>query len=206
MKTYEITFITKEEPKEIVKKEIEAFDGKILSISSLGLKTFVYPIEKEKAGVYSTYLFEMAAEKLQDFNRKLSQDEEVLRHLIIALRPSEQIAKEPTTIKEMEIAAEPEAEMAELTKELAEVPAETMAIEIEPEKAIELPETEIETIETPIEITKVKAEKPVVVKEKAVKKVIKKAEIKPTKPEVEPVDEEERLEALDKKFEELLKD
>ena len=212
MKTYEITFITKEEPKESsVKATLETFGGRILNISSLGQKTFVYPISKEKAGFYTTYLFEMEAEKIQDFNRKLSQDDEILRHLIISIKPSEEMAGLPVKL-ELEIEEKPE----------TEIVIEEKAIEPEPEKSLDkVADEETAVTEEPAEekveepVAEVKAEP-----KKEVKKTVKKAatqdlpekEVKTKKVEKEtktgePVeDEEERLEALDKKLEELLKD
>lgn len=84
MKQYEITFITKEDLKEKpVKADIEALGGKILNISSIGQKQFTYTIKKEKAGIYTTVVFEIAPEKLMELNHKLSLKEDILRHLII---------------------------------------------------------------------------------------------------------------------------
>lgn len=219
MKTYEITFITKEEPKDSsVKKGLEAFGGKILLVSSMGQKTFVYPIEKEKAGFYTTYLFEMEPEKMQDFSRKLGLDEEILRHLIVSIKPSQEMAGMPSKLVD-----ELKSEVELVKPELEIIPEPDMAIEIEPEKSLDKARNEeiVITKETP-EIKKPEVkEKAEVIEEpkKEVKKVAKKAveketkeevkekkPAKPLKPDVEPVNEEERLEALDKKLEELLKD
>ncbi|MEI6039998.1 MAG: 30S ribosomal protein S6 [Candidatus Berkelbacteria bacterium] len=220
MKTYEITFITREEPKESsVKKDIENLNGRILSISNMGQKTFVYPIEKEKSGFYTTYIFEMEPEKLQDFSRKLGLGEEILRHLIVSLSPSEVLAKFPVDGKVAEIALTPETEL---------MVEPEMALEIEPEKTIE--EVKIEEPVVEETIVEEKVEEPKKEAKKTVKKV-EKAEVKETKVreevktekpkkaekekiekpakkevETEVEEEEERLEALDKKLEELLKD
>lgn len=227
MKNYEITFITKEEPKDSAKNILETFGGKILKTSSMGQKTFVYPIEKEKSGFYTTYLFSMEAEKVQDFNRKLTLDEEILRHLIVVIKPSQEM--DGLTKKIDTVDAKESADV--IAEEIIKEPV--TAIEIEPEMEIEVkPEEEIVVIEEPkeeiapkkpfdatqdreksIKIEPVKKaepkveakiEKPKAKKTEPVEKPVKPA--KPLRPEVEPVDEDERLEALDKKLEELLKD
>ena len=202
MKTYEITFITKNElEKPLVKNEIENFGGKITGESKLGQKAFVYPILKEKSGFYTTYTFEMDPEKMQELNRKLTMTEEILRHLIIFIQPSREKAEAQAKMAPAAIEVKPE-----------------VALEVAPEQEIEIaPETEIVEVEEPETKVKTEAEEKVEEPKKAVKKEkieeAPVAEEKPkakkmakTKPEVEPVKEEERLEALDKKLEELLKD
>jgi ribosomal protein S6 len=221
MKTYEITFITLEEPKDSsVKKDIETVGGKILKISSMGQKTFVYPIGKEKAGFYTTYLFEMEPEKLQDFNRKLAMEEEIVRHLIVSMKPSEIMAENSLEEKVTSLEEKPETKLM-IEPEMALEIEPINAIQSEPEKAIieeaAQTETPVETVAETIEAEKVeeKEEKPA---KKTAKKTVKteeKAEAKEEKPKKatkevkkeEPInDEEERLEALDKKLEELLKE
>lgn len=220
MKNYEITFITREEPKDSsVKAILETFGGRILKTSSLGQKTLAYPIKKEKSGFYSTYIFEIDPEQVQALNRKLDMEEEVLRHLIVFIKPSQEMAGMQLKDVVNEIETKPETEiMVEPEK----------ALEIEPEKEIEAkPTEEIEAVEEKI------VEKPKKVTKKAVEKAETKVEAKeeiketvkkekPAKKEVkaetkgineavnkavnEVVEEEERLEALDKKLEELLKE
>jgi ribosomal protein S6 len=229
MKTYEITFITLEEPKDSsVKKDIETVGGKILKISSMGQKTFVYPIGKEKAGFYTTYLFEMEPEKLQDFNRKLAMEEEIIRHLIVSMKPSEIMAENSLEEKITSLEEKPETKLM-VEPEMALEIEPINAIQSEPEKAIV---EETTPTEVPVEIvTETVVEEKIAEKEsfektqdkekpakKTVKKTVKteeKAEAKEEKPKKatkevkkeEPInDEEERLEALDKKLEELLKE
>jgi len=186
MKEYEITFITKENLKEApVKKEIEALGGKILNISSIGQKNFVYPIKKEKSGVYTTVVFEMDPQKLMDLNKKLGLKDEIIRHLIILYK-----------------AAKIEApKLPKLPK-----PEKTL-----PKEEVKLPEPPKE-IEKPKEIEPALKEKKATVK-KVPKKKIEKPVIEAPKPsketqeiEKEEVSEEERLKELDKKLDELLKE
>lgn len=234
MKNYEITFITKEDPKESVKSILESFGAKITKTSSMGQKTFVYPIKKEKSGIYTTYLFDIDPEQVQALNRKLDMEEEVLRHLIINLKPSDIIAMKPTkeAVKTLEIAPETTIEVApkvaiEIAPETAIEVAPFDAAQDRPEKAIII-ETEKTIEETPVE-KKAKSAKPKaeskkeIVKEKIIeepKVEVKEKSVKTKKAETvvegvneaankavnEVVNEDERLEALDKKLEELLKD
>lgn len=193
MKQYEITFITKEDQKEKpIKAILEALGGKILNISSLGQKTFTYPIKKEKSGVYTTVNLEIAPEKVMDLNKKLGLEEEILRFLMIS---APLVKDEIREIKPAEKIIE--------TKEIIEAPAKK--IEIAPEAEIVVVEEKPEeVIEKPKKIVKEKVikEKPFdkaqgrpVKVSKAVKELIE-----------EPVSEEARLDALDKKLEELLKE
>jgi len=188
MKTYEITFITKEDEREKpVKTILEGLSGKILNISSLGQKTFAYQIKKEKVGFFTTVSFEIPAEKVADLNKKLSMEEEILRFLIISIKPNIQMAELPVKEeKKTEIIEEPAKEIIpEPVKEIVEI------TEKQEEKA---PETEKVKEAKPKKTAKPKAEKPKKVS-KAVKELLE-----------EPTSEEERMEALDKKLEELLKE
>lgn len=177
MKQYEITIITKEDLKEKpIVKEIESLGGKIIIVNSLGQKQLAYPVKKEKIAFYTSILFEIEGEKIIELNRKLGLKEEILRHLII-------IAKEAKI--------QPE-------KKVAKVKTKTEEIK--------------ETVIKPSETEKViaqKEEKPIG-KPKAPKKQVlptkKPTPKKETAPPSAGVDEKERLEALDKKLDELLKE
>lgn len=219
LSSYEITFITKEDPtsvgESIVKKIVESFDGRIISEVKLGQKNFVYPIKKEKSGFYTSFVFKIDPSKVQDINRKLLLEEEILRFLIVAINVKKDMSELPVTeLKPEEITGEPE---------------DTTAI-IEPEtEIIEAPVTEIVTSEPVIEEEAAEEAKEEVAKEiekeEAPKKekVTSKSHLEPksgerslkpvkkekpakTEPKEESESEEDRLEALDKKLEELLKD
>jgi len=182
MKTYEITFITKEDLKEKpVKKLIDDLGGKILATSSLGEKTFTYPIKKEEKGVYTTVTFEIEPEKLLDLNKKLSLEEEILRHLIIIHKAASVYMPKPKEMKAEKVVA-PELEIA-APKEEKELPAPKEM------KKIEKPAKKVEK-----KVVKPKAEKVMHVPTKA-------EEI-----ERETISEEDRLKELDKKLDELLKE
>jgi len=163
MKTYEITFITKEEIKENpAAKEIEALDGKVLSSNTLGQKQFAYRIKKETSGFYTTLVFEMAPEKVLELNRKINLNEDILRHVIITYKAAKIQKTKPVKLEKM-------------------------------------PPKEIPTEEKPAKIIK---ETP----EKIIQKPVKTAPAKKKAAPKPEANEEERLEALDKKLDELLKE
>ncbi len=174
MKNYEITFITKEDAKEKpIKAILENLGGKITNISSLGQKTFTYPIKKEKSGFYTTVNFEIEPEKVVDLNKKLGLEEEISRFLIISVKPMAETVAVATEVKKTEIIPEPE-------KEIVPVPEEE-----KPEKVVK-PKEKAKPVQKPQKVSK------------KVKELIVSL--------AEPVSEEERMEALDKKLEELLKE
>ena len=187
MKIYEITFITTEDLKDKpIKAVLDGLGGKILNISSAGQKSFAYKIEKQDRGFYTTVVFELEPEKVVGLNNKLNLDNEILRHLLISAehRPVEE---KPKKIKEK-------------TTEITE-PLPTEITEPAPTEIIEEPVKEIEI--APVKPAKTaKIVKP---KQKIVAKPTKESKAVKELTD-EPVSEEERLEALDKKLEELLKE
>lgn len=213
MNHYEITFISREEAeKEAVKKIIETFGGKIEQISSLGEKTFVYPIKKENRGFYTTFLFTFEPEKLIELTKKLNLKEEVTRFLIVAIKPNQikaQIEKElaKTTFEESkkeQITETPKEVQIETQEKVEDQPIIEEKTKEKIEEKVEEPEEKTKKSTKKTEETKKKTK---VVKEIKEKETPKPKKETPKKAEVEePVDEEERLKALDKKLEELLKD
>ena len=81
---YEITFITREEKLDDVKKTIEKNEGKIISENFLGRRRFSYPIKKEDAGFYTSYIFEIDPVKLKEIHKMLGMKTEIIRYLITA--------------------------------------------------------------------------------------------------------------------------
>lgn len=200
MKTYEITFITKEDLKDKpIKDVLEKLEGKVLSTSSIGERQFAYKIQKEDRGFYTTILFNLEPHQLSELNSKLSLTEEIIRFIIIAKKPSELLEKKPKVVPEI--------------KEI-EAPVEiAKPTEIESPKKIETPEK----IEKPVE-EEVKPKKTVSVDKQKVE-VVKQKVVKPkamptgrqvskevAEIETETETEEDRLKALDKKLDELLKE
>jgi small subunit ribosomal protein S6 len=180
---YEITIISKENlagpaADGFIRDALKDAD-KVIKTQIVGEKQLAYKINKESKGFFLTAVFECPGEKLSALNKKLSLNDDILRFLITSYQ-------------------EPEA-----PKEKLELP---MVIKEAPAKEKELPEEKVEEIKTEKapEVSKPKKAKTEVKKEKDVpaKKpmVTKDSSIK------EAVSDEERLEALDKKLDELLKE
>ena len=93
MNKYEMMFIVKATMEESsvkaaaenVKKLAESLKAKVDSFKEMGQKKLAYPIKKEISGYY--YVMNMTASKetIKEVNRKMSIDENVIRHLIIKL-------------------------------------------------------------------------------------------------------------------------
>lgn len=173
---YEITFITPEETDPAAKKTIEALGGKITANSSLGRRKFAYPIRKKQAGFYTTYIFDLDRGKIEELNKKLLLEEEILRYLIIQ-KITRKIKEKPARL---------------LKEEISRIaPVEKVEEKIVKEKVEKPPKAKKEVVEKPMRIPVIKPKPP-----KAVK---------PAKREIE-ITEEERLKALEEKLSELLKE
>ena len=91
MTKYEIMFIVKSTLDEAsiknytkeVQKLITDNKGKVIEFKEMGRKKLAYPIKKEVSGYYYVMTVEVTHETLQEFDRKVSINENVLRHLII---------------------------------------------------------------------------------------------------------------------------
>jgi len=215
---YEITFITREENDPIVKKTIEKLNGKILHEEMLGRKKFAYPINKDDAGFYTSYYFEIDGEKLNELSKILRLDTDIIRHLVISRKT---IVQKQTKPEIREVKAERTLE--KVIEEKAE-PITKASVEknkVEEEVKTEKPKTkthaskEVKTEKPKEEKTakKTVAKNEVEEEAKTEKPVAKKVEIPETKPVQKPKEEkkedlgdEERLKALEEKLEEILKD
>ncbi len=93
MNKYEIMFIVKstidateiKNTSEAYQKLVENEKGKIIDFKELGEKKLAYPIKKEVNGSYFVMQIEASKETIAEFDRKISLDENILRHLIIRL-------------------------------------------------------------------------------------------------------------------------
>lgn len=93
MKKYEIMFIVKatqesnniKATSESVKSIITDNKGKVVEFNELGEKKLAYPIKKEISGYYYVMVVEADNNAISEFNRKVSINENVLRHLVIRL-------------------------------------------------------------------------------------------------------------------------
>ncbi len=88
---YEIMFIVKATMESAdVKKTAETFKslishlkGNVVDFKELGEKHLAYPIKKELNGYYFVMDVEASKDAIEEFDRKIRIDENVLRHLII---------------------------------------------------------------------------------------------------------------------------
>ncbi|MBI2031853.1 MAG: 30S ribosomal protein S6 [Candidatus Levybacteria bacterium] len=88
MRAYELILVLKtslSEPNR--KKVIEAIkallDAKIIKEQNWGQKPLSYSIKKEVAGFYVDITFELKSEMPKDFEKKLTLNENILRHLLL---------------------------------------------------------------------------------------------------------------------------
>lgn len=93
MNKYEMMFIVKATMEESsvkaaaenVKKLAESLKAKVDSFKEMGQKKLAYPIKKEISGYYYVMTMTASKETIKEVNRKMSIDENIIRHLIIKL-------------------------------------------------------------------------------------------------------------------------
>ena len=93
MNKYEMMFIVKATNEgtavtgtaEDVKKILTANNAKVSEFKEMGLKKLAYPIKKEINGYYYLTNFTAEPSVITEINRKISINENVLRHLVIKL-------------------------------------------------------------------------------------------------------------------------
>ncbi len=91
MTNYEIMFIVKtnldEKALDACTKEVQKLitsdKGKVIEFKDLGRKKLAYEINKEVSGFYYLMNVEAKAETIQEFDRKLRINENIIRHLIL---------------------------------------------------------------------------------------------------------------------------
>lgn len=62
---------------------IQEVGGKIIKQVDIGVKTFVYPIKKQKEGYFSAFVIECEEEKIKSLSDKIAVSKDTLRHLVI---------------------------------------------------------------------------------------------------------------------------
>ena len=91
MTKYEIMFIVKstmeedaiKKTSEDVQKLINIKPSKVIEFKEMGRKKLAYPINKEVSGYYFVMTVEATHDTIKEFDRKVSINENILRHLII---------------------------------------------------------------------------------------------------------------------------
>ena len=93
MTKYEIMFIVKstmdeekiKKTSDDIQKLINKKPSKVIEFKEMGRKKLAYPIKKEVSGYYYVMTVEADHDTIKEFDRKVSINENVLRHLIIKL-------------------------------------------------------------------------------------------------------------------------
>jgi small subunit ribosomal protein S6 len=96
MRTYELTLIFKPDLKEEeqdkiiggLKKVVEGKKGrpgKVVSAKLWGRKPLAYQIKKQKEGIYHLVAFEIEPQVLEELEKKIKLEEDIIRHLIVRL-------------------------------------------------------------------------------------------------------------------------
>ena len=91
MNKYEIMFIVKSDMEsadinntaETLKKVLEDNKAKIVEEKQMGQRDLAYEISKFKTGYYFLYVVEAEATAVEEFNRVVGINENVLRHLVV---------------------------------------------------------------------------------------------------------------------------
>ena len=85
MARYEVTYLTRtEEETGGVADLISQFGGHIESQLPPLRRRLTYPIKKEPAAVFYTFVFDLENTHIGEFDQKLQKNEAILRHLIVA--------------------------------------------------------------------------------------------------------------------------
>ena len=93
MKKYEIMYIINPSLEaETTKKVVESVNNifvnngsKVVEVKELGLKDLAYEIEHNRKGYYVWAEVEATNEAINEYNRIVGYDENILRHIIVAL-------------------------------------------------------------------------------------------------------------------------
>lgn len=91
MTKYEIMFIVKSTMEEAeikktaddVQKLLSNKNSKVIEFKEMGRKKLAYPIKKAVSGYYYVMTVESDHETISEFDRKVSINENILRHLVI---------------------------------------------------------------------------------------------------------------------------
>lgn len=119
MRNYELTYILSSELSEkdipkISEKIKGLFAGKIVKEDYWGKKRFAYPIKKfgkkYEDGFYLTLHFQTEPEKIEELERKLKLEEEILRHLIVSKKEKKVIEKPKEIKKPKKVKVKPKVE------------------------------------------------------------------------------------------------
>ena len=209
MRKYELTYLISDNVPESdlnkvtgkINGYVTSLEGKILKEEIWGRRKLAYSIQKQDFATYVTINFELAPEKIVEFERDLRLSSKIIRHLVIL----KDFGDEELSLTSEEI-------------------VDTSAIEevIGGEKAFEAVEGQTEESRDLLSVREKEETKEEKIEEKTKEeKGAKKAEVKETKEEVKPVkkatkkavkkekeetNEADRLSKLDKELDDILGD
>lgn len=91
MQKYELTVVLdgkvtpakKKTLRESVEKTVDLFKGKIGTVEDWGEKTLAYQINKSTSGIFLFFPLELDPQEAKALSTKLSQEEGIIRYLII---------------------------------------------------------------------------------------------------------------------------
>lgn len=186
MEKYEVTYLTSQANKvESVEKSIKELDGSVIDSIDLGIKELAYPVNKLTEARFVSVIFNISPANLNNLDKKLFQDESIIRFILIKALRAKKIVKERRFKKDKPV----------ITVEKSPTKAEP---EIQPAPKEEPKEEKQEkVIVEPVAI-----EKPAKIKIK----VEKAPEVEIKKPKVKSDKESLSSDELDKKLKELVED
>lgn len=85
MHKYELTVLVRNDEgvEEKIEKLVKAFGGKAGRMVEMGKKQLAYPIDKHNEAVYLSWGLELPTETVVQLEKKLANDREVIRHLLV---------------------------------------------------------------------------------------------------------------------------
>ncbi len=91
MRKYEIMYIIRPTVEEAPRKELvkefneifAAFNSKVTSTDEMGVKELAYEIDNHKTGFYVLLKVEANNDAVNEFNRKVSINEDIIRHIVV---------------------------------------------------------------------------------------------------------------------------
>ncbi len=82
-----------------VKDLLSSFGANITYEESMGRKKLAYPIKHLRHGYYFLIEFEMDKDKVEEFDRKLKLNEEIMRFIIVKTKPKSREEREKEKIR-----------------------------------------------------------------------------------------------------------
>jgi small subunit ribosomal protein S6 len=94
MNKYDLTVLVKGDLKETAREKfvekiealVKILDGKIGKITEMGKKQLAYVIKKQREAQFLSWVLELPTKSVVQLEKKLVNDKEILRHLLVCLR------------------------------------------------------------------------------------------------------------------------